>query len=718
MAADVAKENGKALGTDVPIQEVQEGHTNGFSVPRISVADIGYEGDLEVAPVGPDDFEPDMLLGVFRSMVLARKLDEKMLTLLKQGKGFFHIGTSGHEAAQLGIALHARKGHDWTSPYYRDMTYCMALGITTREVLLSHFSKADDITSGGRQMPEHFASPDLRMFLPSSSVGAQFLPAVGLAAAARRHGEDAFVYASGGEGSTSQGAFPEALNWAAREKLPVLFHIQDNGYAISVPRDEQTAGASVYKTIQGFENLARCRVDGTDFFRTWAVAKVAVERLRRGDGPVCIVAEVVRLLPHSSSDSHAKYRSEAELAADQEFDPIVRFEQRLLDAGVATTEQLDAIRTDVKDEIDEEAKWAGAQPDPAPETAEHHVFFDGDLGLEYEKTVPAGEPIVMVDAINHALHEEMARDSRVLVYGEDVAGGKGGVFTVTRNLTAEFGEDRCFNAPLAENSIIGTAAGLAVGGFRPVIEIQFADYIWPGMQQLRNVISSFRYRSNGQFACPVVIRIPVGGYIHGGPYHSQNIEAIFGHTPGLKIAFPSTAADAKGLLKSAIRGLDPVLFLEHKWLYRQPIARTPEPDADYLLPFGKARKVQEGSDLTIVTYGAMVYKTMDAIRSLEKEGASVEVIDLRTVVPLDMGAVIDSVRKTNRILVVHEDHEFLGLGAEICAQVADRAFEHLDAPTRRVAGLFTPIPFADPLERAVLPDENDVLVAAREILAF
>ena len=336
MATDLVKTDEKAIGTDVSIQEINEGYSNGSTVARISVADIGYEGDLDVEPVGPGDFEPETLLHVFRSMVLARKLDEKMLTLLKQGRGFFHIGTSGHEAAQLGIALHARKGYDWTSSYYRDMTYCMALGITTRDALLSHFSKADDITSGGRQMPEHFASPELRMYLPSSSVGAQYLPAVGLAAASRRLGEDAFVYASGGEGSTSQGAFPEALNWAAREKLPVLFHIQDNGYAISVPRSEQTAGASVYKTIQGFKNLARCRVDGTDFFKTWAVGKAAVERLRRGDGPVCIVAEVVRLLPHSSSDSHAKYRSEEELEAELEFDPIVRFEQRLLEADIAT----------------------------------------------------------------------------------------------------------------------------------------------------------------------------------------------------------------------------------------------------------------------------------------------------------------------------------------------------------------------------------------------
>lgn len=694
-----------------------EDWTNGHG-PAVSVASIGYEGDLEIEPVGPEDFDPETLLGYHRSMVLARRLDEKMLNLLKQGRGFFHIGTSGHEAAQLGIAVHAKPGLDWASPYYRDMTYCMALGITTRQVLLAHFSKADDITSGGRQMPEHFSSPELRIFLPSSAVGAQFLPAVGLAMAARRNGEDSFVYASGGEGSTSQGAFQEALNWAAREKFPVLFHIQDNKYAISVPRDEQTAGASVYKIVQGFDNLARCRVDGTDFFQMWAVAKVAVERLRRGEGPVCIVAEVVRLLPHSSSDSHHKYRSEEELRADLAFCPIARFERRLLEAEIISKERIEQVRKEVKEEIDEETKWVAEQADPLPETVAKHVFFEGDLGLEYEKTVPSGEPVVMVDAINHALHEEMALNPKMLVYGEDVAAGKGGVFTATRDLTAKFGPDRCFNSPLAENSILGTAAGLAAAGYKPVVEIQFGDYIWPGMQPLRNVISSFRYRSNGQWECPTVIRVPIGGYIHGGPYHSQNIEAIFGHTPGLKIALPSTAADAKGLLKTAIRGRDPVLFLEHKWLYRQPVARTPEPDADYLIPFGSARMVQEGTDLTIVTYGAMVYKTLEAIRPIEKEGVKVEVIDLRTIVPLDTQTVLESVRKTNRVLIVHEDHEFLGLGGEIAARIADEAFEWLDAPVRRVAGMFTPIPFADPLERAALPSDRQIQQAVRDILEF
>ncbi|HUF10652.1 MAG TPA: transketolase C-terminal domain-containing protein, partial [Rhodothermales bacterium] len=503
-----------------------------------------------------------------------------------------------------------------------------------------------------------------------------------------------------------------------RERFPVLFHIQDNAYAISVPRDEQTAGASVYKIVQGFDNLARCRVDGTDFFQVWSVAKAAVERLRRGDGPVCIVAEVVRLLPHSSSDSHLKYRSEEELRADLEFCPIVRFEHRLIEAGLLTEQRIEEVRSEVKGEIDAEARWVAEQADPAADTVSKHVYFEGDLGLEYEKSTPSGDPIVMVDAINHALHEEMALNPKMLVYGEDVAGGKGGVFTATRDLTAAFGVDRCFNSPLAENSIIGTAAGLAAAGYKPVVEIQFGDYIWPGMQPLRNVIASFRYRSNGDWECPVVIRVPVGGYIHGGPYHSQNIEAIFGHMPGLKVVLPSTAADAKGLLKTAIRSRDPVLFLEHKWLYRQPVARTPEPDSEYLIPFGSARIVQEGADLTIVTYGAMVYKTLEAIRPIEKEGAKIEVIDLRTIVPLDMETVLDSVRKTNRVLVVHEDHEFLGLGGEICAQIADETFEWLDAPVRRVAGLFTPIPFADPLERAALPSNPQIQKAARAILEY
>lgn len=697
----------------LPEMEVAEKPAVNGSAQRVR-----YEGDLELVPVGPADFEPEVLRNAYRTMVTARRLDNKMLTLLKQGKGFFHIGTSGHEAAQVGIGLHARKSFDWTCPYYRDMTYCMTVGISVKDVLMAHFSKADDVTSGGRQMPEHFSSPDLNILLPSSSVGAQYLPAVGLGMAIRRRGEDAFVYASGGEGSTSQGAFHEALNWAAREKLPLLFHIQDNAYAISVHRSEQTAGGSIYDVVEGFQNLARCRVDGTDFFQVYAVAQAAVERMRRGEGPVCLVSDVIRLLPHSSSDNHMKYRTEAELTAERAYDPIRRFESRLIEAGLFTAEEAQAIQTDVQREIDAAAVWAEQQPDPAPDTVAKHVFFEGDLGLDFEASIPAGEPIVMVDAINHALHEEMARDERIIVYGEDVARGKGGVFTATRGLTAAFGTDRCFNAPLAENSILGTSVGLAAAGFRPVIEIQFGDYIWPGMQPLRNVMSSFRYRSNGAWGCPVVIRVPIGGFIHGGPYHSQNIEALFGHTPGLVVVMPACASDAKGMLKTAIRSEDPVLFLEHKWLYRQPAARTPEPDADYLVPFGKARIVREGTDLTLVTYGAMVYKSQDAARILEKEGVSVEIIDLRSIMPLDIDTVLTSVRKTNRALVVHEDYTFLGFGGELVAQITEHAFNDLDAPVRRVGGTFVPIPFAGPLEEAALPNDKDVLAAARTVLEY
>ncbi|MEM8556379.1 MAG: dehydrogenase E1 component subunit alpha/beta [Bacteroidota bacterium] len=680
---------------------------------------LGYHGDLDVTPVGPKDFAADDLRAVLRTMRLSRRLDEKMLTLLKQGKGFFHIGASGHEAAQIGLGLHLRGGHDWFMMYYRDLATSLAIGVTPREVLLAHHGRAADPFSGGRQMPEHFGHRDLQIFSTSSSVGAQFLPGVGFALASQRQGTDAVTYISGGEGSTSQGAFHEALNWASRAQAPALFHIQDNGYAISVPVREQTAGGSIYPLLGGYTGLTRARYDGTDFFTVFAVAKAATEHLRAGLGPVALYADVVRLLPHSSSDDHKKYRPADELVADQQRDPILRFERRLVEAGVLTESDLESIRAEVKDTVEQAARWAEQQPIADASTATQFVVSDADLGLTYEASEPSGELIVMVDAINHALDEEMARDERVLVYGEDVAGGKGGVFTATRGLTAKHGPDRCFNSPLAEHSIIGSAVGLSCAGFKPVVEIQFGDYIWPAMQPLRNQVASLRYRSNNAWACPMVIRVPVGGYIHGGLCHSQNIEAIFGHMPGFQIAFPSNAADAKGLLKTAIRMEDPVLFLEHKALYRQGPARRPEPDANYLVPFGKAAFAREGTDLTIVTYGALVYKALNAAKALEKQdGVSVEVIDLRTILPLDMETIFASVQKTNRVLVAYEDHEFMGFGAEIAAQIADRSFGHLDAPVRRVAGAWSSIPYADALEKAVLPQDEDVIAAARDLLAF
>ena len=679
----------------------------------------GIEGNLDVRPLSPADFDRDALLRVYRTMLTSRRLDEKMLTLLKQGKGFFHIGCAGHEAAQTAVGLFARPGHDWFCMYYRDLSINLMLGMTVRETLLAHLAKADDPNSGGRQMSEHYGRRDLNVMTTSSSVGAQFLPAVGFGMAVQRRGEDALVYVSGGEGSTSQGDFHEALNWATRIKAPVLFFIQDNKFAISVPSKDQTAGGTPYKLAAGYEGLKRVRVDGTDFFKVAAVAKAAAEHIRAGNGPVCVVADVVRLLPHSSSDNHTKYRTPEELAEDQKVDPIARMEMTLVEAGLLTEESIDRLRKEVAKEVDDAAKWAQKQADPAPESALRHVFAEEEPEIAYEASPPSGPPLVMVDAINQALREEMARDDRIVVYGEDVAGDKGGVFTATRDLTAAFGADRCFNSPLAEASIVGTAVGLAASGFKPVVEIQFADYIWPAMQQIRNQVAPFRYRSNNAWTCPVVIRVPCGGYIHGGLCHSQNIESIFGHMPGLKVAMPSTAADAKGLLKTAIRMEDPVLFLEHKALYRSAAARTPTPGDDYYLPFGQARVAREGVDLTVVSYGALVHRALAAAKQVDKEdGASVEVIDIRTIVPLDTETILASVRKTSRVLVVYEDHEFIGFGAEIAAQIADRAFEHLDAPIRRVAGAFAPVPFADPLERAVLPQDEDVLRGIRDLLAY
>jgi 2-oxoisovalerate dehydrogenase E1 component len=433
------------------------------------------------------------------------------------------------------------------------------------------------------------------------------------------------------------------------------------------------------------------------------------------------VADVVRLLPHSSSDDHTKYRTPDELEADRQIDPIARMEAALIEAEIVSADAVEAMREEVHEEVDAAAEWAKTQADPDPATATDHVFFEGDLDIDYNSADdldPDAEPLVMVDAINRTLKEEMARDASILVYGEDVAGEKGGVFTATKDLTAEFGEDRCFNSPLAEGSIVGTAIGFAASGYTPVVEIQFGDYIWPAMQQLRNQVAPFRYRSNNAWSCPMVIRVPVGGYIHGGLCHSQNIEALFGHTPGLKIALPSNAADTKGLLATAIRMEDPVLFLEHKALYRAAAARRPTPPANFTLPFGEARVVREGTDLTIVAYGMMVHKALNVAKELEADGVEAEVIDLRTIVPLDRETILQSVQKTNRALVVYEDQEFAGFGAEICAQIGDEAFTYLDAPIRRVAGAFTPIPFAHALERAVLPSDEGILEEARDLVAF
>ena len=684
------------------------------------------EGTLEVPTLGPEDFEPEELRQALRTMMVSRRLDQKMLTLLKQGKGFFHIGSAGHEASQIAVARHFEGGKDWFCFYYRDLATALTVGVTPTEVLRAHFGKAADVFGGGRQMPEHFGHRDLNILSTSSSVAAQYVPAVGFALGVKREDAEAVsdgassraVYVSGGEGSTSQGAFHEALNWAAREALPVLFHVQDNKFAISVPVDEQTAGGSIWHLLGGYAGLQRIRYDGTDFFQSVAAARAAMDHIRAGHGPVALHADLVRLLPHSSSDDHRKYREAEAIEADAARDPIPRLAARLVEAGILTEDEIEAMQVDIAAEIDRLARAVEAEPDPDPSDALRHVYYEGPDERQYEVDGETGDLIVMVDAINHALDEEMARDERVLVYGEDVGGGKGGVFTATRGLTEKHGRHRCFNSPLAEHSVIGSAVGLAASGYMPVVEIQFADYIWPGMQPLRNQVASMRYRSNGTWANPMVLRVPCGGYIHGGLCHSQNVEAMFSHWPGLHVVMPSNAADAKGLLKTAIRGQDPVIFLEHKALYRQGPARRPEPHADYLVPLGKAVVAREGTDLTIVTWGAIVYKALNVAKALEKEGVSVEVVDVRSILPFDRETVLASARKTGRVLVAYEDHEFMGFGAEVAAQVSDAAFGHLDAPVKRVGGAFSSIPYADALEKAVLPQDDDVLAAARDLLAY
>ena len=661
-------------------------------------------------------FTKKQIIEVYRKMALSRKLDDKMLILLKQGKSFFHIGASGHEAAQLAAAEVIKPGEDWSFPYYRDGAYCIGLGMTAREQLLSFLAKADDPNSGGRQMPQHYGHKDLRIVSQSSPTGTQFLQAVGCAMVCKMGKTKEVVYVSAGEGTTSQGDFHEALNWASNSKAPVIFHIQDNEYAISTHRSEQTA-SSIYDMTSGYGNLSRYDVDGTDFFETSLAFKEAVQRARRNKGPTIIVSHVVRLLPHSSSDDQRKYRDEKSLNNDLKKDPLLILESICTDAKFIKADEFAKIRMRVDKDVDSDSAWAEEQDFPEPSTAMDHIYSSKKYAEEPIFNSIA-EKIVIVDAINHALHEEMELNDKMIVYGQDIADPKGGVFTATKGLSDHFGNGRVFNSPLAESSIIGTAVGMAVAGYKPVVEIQFGDYIWTAMMQIRNEVATMRYRSNNSWACPMVIRVPVGGYIHGALCHSQSIDGYFIHLPGIYIAYPSCAADAKGLLKMACRMDDPVIFMEHKGLYRQGYAATEEPDADYLLPFGKGRKVMEGDELTVITWGAMVQKSMEAVQSLEISPGSVEVIDLRTLNPLDMDIIETSIMKTSKVLVVHEDNITNGPGAEIAAIIADKFFELLDGPVRRVGAKDSPVPFNWIIEDEILPQTKDVANAIHELLEY
>ena len=661
-------------------------------------------------------FTKKQILEVYNSMAVSRRLDEKMLNLLKQGKSFFHMGASGHEAAQLAASFEMRAGKDWFFPYYRDAALCLGLGMTIREQLLSFLSKADN-ANNGRQMPHHYSHKNLRIVSQSSATGTQFLQAVGCALSRKLEKNNELVYVSAGEGTTSQGDFHEALNWASNSKAPVIFHIQDNEYAISTHKSIQNAD-SVYAMSAGYRNLGRYDVNGVDFFETNLAFKEATERARKGKGPSLIVSNVVRLLPHSSSDDQRKYRTEQELIEDKKRDPILILQGQCIKNKIITIKEFEKIDNEIRQLIDDDIKWALSQNNPEPLEANMHVYSNNLSSIEPSLNLISSNKIVLVDAINHALEEEMSLNDKMVIYGQDIADPKGGVFTATKGLSSIFGDERVFNAPLAESSIIGTAIGLAVTGYKPVVEIQFADYIWTAMMQIRNEVVTMRYRSNNIWNCPLVIRAPVGGYINGGIYHSQSIDGFFLHMPGIYIAYPSNAADAKGLLKMACRMKDPVIFMEHKGLYRQGYASTAEPSKDYVLPFGKAKILSTGDELSIITWGAMVQKCIEAIKSLNLIDGQVELIDLRTLNPLDLDLIKTSIKKTGKALVVHEDNITNGPGAEISALISEECFEFLDGPIRRVGSKDSPIPFNKILEDEVLPQTYDISTKIMELLEY
>ena len=699
---------------------------------------------------GLPDLGHEKLVRMLRWMLTARFLDEAEMRLQRLGKVYFQISSAGHEAVQAAAGLLLHPGVDWFYPYYRDRTLCLALGVTPYEMLLQSMGKRDDPSSGGRAMSCHWGHPKHHIVTQSSPTGTQYLQAVGTAEAGRlarlmppcddRPSASAYelVYVSGGEGSTSEGEFFEALSTATIRSLPVLFLIEDNKYAISVPVEVQTPGASISKLVKTYPGLHVAEVNGLDPVASYRVLRRAVKHVRQGRGPALVHAHVIRLYSHSNSDDERLYKTPAERENEAASDPLRRFETFLLSEGLIVPEALRDLRHSVSEDVADAIRRSDAVPEPEAASASLHLYSPEEIvtvetssgpGRSHGADESCGDELTLVEMINKVLEQEMERDPRIVIFGQDVADlsrsqhldklkGKGGVFKATLGLQRKFGDARVFNSPLAEANIVGRAVGMAVRGIRPVVEIQFFDFIWPAMMQIRNELGMMRWRSNGNWAAPVVIRVPIGGYVRGGAlYHCQSAESIFCHCPGLRVVMPSNARDACGLLRTAMRSTDPVLFLEHKHLYRQNYNRAPVPGPDYVIPFGKARTVRRGSDLTVVTYGALVHKSLLAADELAREGIELEVIDLRSLQPYDFATIRESVLRTNRAVVATEECPLFGVAAEIAARIGDELFHDLDAPVRRVGSIEAPVGFSPVLEAAALPQVQDLLATFRKTLS-
>jgi len=728
--------------------------------------EVAVSSARESVSAGSGGLSPRQLVEIYRLMVLSRRVDDREILLKRQQKTYFQISGAGHEALGVGAALAMRPGYDWFFPYYRDRALCLALGVTPDEMLLQAVGAATDPASGGRQMPTHWSSRALNIVSTSSATASQLLHAVGCAEAGRYfsghpeaaapaegdyrafrevkfHGDEV-VLTLLGEGSTSQGEFWEAMNTASNRKLPVIFCVEDNGYAISTPVEVSMPGGNISRLVANHPNFYFAEVDGTDAEASFRAFQSAVAYCRAGLGPAFVHGHCMRAYSHSLSDDDRLYRTQAEREADALRDPLVKMRARLLAEEILTEVELIALEHALDREVAEAAERALQAPLPLVAEITRHVYSE-DLdptstafAAEHKesdapdaKSSKDAKPRTMADLINTCLHDEMRRDPRIVVFGEDVADasreealnevkGKGGVFKLTAGLQTEFGSERVFNSPLAEANIVGRALGYAVRGMKPVVEIQFFDYIWPAMHQIHNELSVLRWRSNGEWGCPAVIRVPIGGYLTGGSiYHSQSGESIFTHIPGLRVVFPSNALDANGLLRTAIRSDDPVLFLEHKRLYRETHDRAPYPGPDFAIPFGKARTVRAGADLTIVTYGALVPRSLQAAERARREhNIDVEILDLRTLNPYDWEAIAASVRKTSRVIVVHEDMLSWGYGAEIAARIGEELFDSLDAPVRRIGAMDTFVAYQPILEDAILPQPETILKAIVELKAY